>query len=142
MLIAGCGFRIWITYCGFQGLDFLSGCPLRFPNAVTRLTVDRAGAYGTPTCVFPINNSDGFRVGPPNIDLNKSRLFSSWFCSTHACWGALAPANLPMKELSGLYSQYPWSCNSGPDCYQDVVMWIACACRRICSNPHSSSVLH
>ena len=27
--------------------------------------------------------------------------------------GALLPlANLPMNELSGLYSQYPWSCNS------------------------------
>ena len=80
-----------------------------------------------PHLFFQINNSEGFWVGPPNIDLNKSRPCSSWLCSTHACWGALAPANLPMKELSGLYPHYLWSCNSGPDCYQDVAMWIACA---------------
>ena len=111
-------FNVWMSYLDVH---------FDYPNAVTRLTVDRAGAYGTPTCVFQINNSDGFLVGPPNIDLNKSRSFLSWLCSTHACWCALAPANLPMKELSGLYSRYPWNCNSGPDCYQDVAMWIACA---------------
>ena len=88
--------------------------------------VDRAGAYGTPTCVFHVNNSEGFVVGPPNIDLNKSRSCLPWLCSTHACWCALAPANLPMKELSGLYCRYPWNCNSGQDCCQDVAMWIAC----------------
>ena len=111
-------FRVWIAYLDVH---------FDYPNAVARLTVDRAGAYGTPTCVCQINNSEGFLVGPPNIDINKSRSFLSWLCSTHACWCALAPANLPMKELSGLYSQYPWNCNSGPDCYQDVAMWIACA---------------
>jgi len=40
-------------------------------------------------------------------------------CSSHA--------KLPMKELSGLYFQYLWSCISSPDCYQDVEMSIACA---------------
>ena len=115
-------FRVWISYLDVH---------FDYPNAVTRLTVDRASAYGTPTCVFQINNSIGFLVGPPKIYLNKSRSFLSWLCSTHACWAALAHANLPMKELSGLYSQYPWSCNSGPDCYQDVAMWIACAYNRI-----------
>ena len=115
-------FRVWISYLNVN---------FDYPNAVTRLTVDRAGAYGTPTCVVQINNSEGFLVGLPNIDLNKSRSFLSWLCSTHACWGALAPANLPMEELSGLYPQYLWSCNSGPDCYQDVAMWIACAYNHI-----------
>ena len=95
-------FMVWISY-----LD------VRFdsPSAVARLTVDRADAYVTPTCVFPINNSEGFRVGPQHTDLNKSRSFVFWLCSTHSWWGALAPrnftqevplppANLPMKELS------------------------------------------
>ena len=83
-------FKVWISYLDVH---------FDYPNAVARLTVDRAGAYGTPTCVFQINNSEGFLVGPPNIDINKSRSFLSWLCSTHACWCALAPANLPMKEL-------------------------------------------
>ena len=117
-------FKVWISYLGIN---------FDYPNAVTRLAVDRASANGTPTCVFQINNSEGFLVGPPNIDLNKSRSCSSWLCSTHACWGALAPANLLMKKLSGLYSQYPWSCNSGQDCYQDVAMWIAFVDNRICA---------
>ena len=29
MRIAGYGFPIWIAYCGFQGLDFLSKCKFR-----------------------------------------------------------------------------------------------------------------
>ena len=111
-------FSVWLSYLDVN---------FDYPNAVTRLTVDRASAYGTPTFVFQINNSEGFLMGPLNIDLNKSRPFSSWLCSTHACWGALAPANLPMKELSGLHFQYPWSCNADRICCQDVVMWIACA---------------
>ena len=45
--------------------------------------------------------------------------------------GRSCPANLPMKELSSLFSQCPWSCNSGPNCYQDVAMWIACAYNHI-----------
>ena len=111
-------FKVWISYLDVH---------FDYPNAVARLTVDRASAYGTPTCVFQINNSIGFLVGPPNIYLNKSRSFLSWLCSTHACWAALAHANLPMKELSGVYSQYPWSCNSDPICDRDVAMWIASA---------------
>ena len=117
-------FRVLVSYLGVN---------FDYPNAVTRLTVDRASVYSTPTCVFQINNSEGLLVGPPNIDLNKSRSCSSWLCPTHACWGALAPANLPMKKLSGLYSQYPWSCNSGQIYYQDVAMWIACVYNRICA---------
>ena len=117
-------FKVWISYLGIN---------FDYPNAVTRLTVHQASAYGTPTFVFQINNSEGFLVGPPNIDLNKSRPCSSWLCSTHACWGALAPANLPMKELSSLYPHYLWSCNSSPDCYQDVAMWIAFVYNRICA---------
>ena len=74
-------FRVWISYLDVN---------FYYPNAVTRLTVDRASVNGTPTCVFQINNPQGFLVGPPNIDLNKSRSFSWWLCSTHACWGALA----------------------------------------------------
>jgi hypothetical protein len=105
-------FMVWISY-----LDVNFDYP-----GVTWLTVDRASAYGTPTCVFQINNSKGFLVGPPNIDLNKSRSFSSWLCFTHACWGALAPANLHMKELSGLYLQYRLTCTFDPDCCQDVAM--------------------
>ena len=54
------GFRVCISYLDFR---------FDYPNAVTRLTVDRADAYCTPTCVFPINNSDGFLVELPNIDL-------------------------------------------------------------------------
>ena len=115
-------FRVWISYLDVN---------FDYPNAVTRLTVDRASVCSTPTCVFQIANCEGFLVGPPNIDLNKSRSFLSWLCSAHACWCSLAPANLPMKELSGLYSQYPWSRNSDPDCYQDVAMWIACVYNRI-----------
>ena len=83
-------FKVWISYLDVH---------FDYPNAVARLTVDRAGAYGKPTCVFKINNSEGFLVGPPNIDINKSRSFLSWLCSTHACWCALAPAKLPMKGL-------------------------------------------
>ena len=113
-------FMVWISYRDvLMGMDFLYGLRIvdfrvwisylhvsfDYPNAVTRLTVDRAGAYGTPTCVVQINNSEGFLVGPPNIDLNKSRSFLSWLCSAHACWCSLAPAKLPMKEFSGLYSQ-------------------------------------
>ena len=95
-----------------------------FPSAVARLTVDRADAHVTPTCVFPHNNSEGFWRESPNIDLNKSRSFLFWLCSTHSWGGALASrnftqdvplhsANLPTKEVFGLYSLYPWSCNSG-----------------------------
>ena len=29
MLIAMYGFHIWNAHCGFQGLDFLAGCPFR-----------------------------------------------------------------------------------------------------------------
>ena len=83
-------FKVWISYLDVH---------FDYPNAVARLTVDRAGAYGKPTCVLKINNSEGFLVGPPNIDINKSRSFLSWLCSTHACWCALAPAKLPMKGL-------------------------------------------
>ena len=61
---------------------------------------------------------------------NRGHLYLGCVLRMHA--GALLPpADLPMNELSGLYSQYPWSCNSGPDCYQDVAMWIACVYNRI-----------
>ena len=63
------------------------------PSAATRLTVDRADAYVTPTCVFPINYSEEFRVVPPNTDINKSLSCSCWLCSTHTCCDALAPCN-------------------------------------------------
>ena len=79
-------FRVWISYLDVH---------FDYPNAVARLTVDRASAYGTPTCVFQINNSIGFLVGPPRIYLNKSRSFLSWLCSMHV--GPLLPTQI-----------YPW----------------------------------
>jgi hypothetical protein len=127
-------FRVWISYLDVH---------FDYPNAVARLTVDRASAYGTPTCVFQINNSEGFRVGPPNIDLNKSRSFLFWLWFTHS-WGCalaprkftedmpLHPANLPMKELFGLHSLNPSGCNSGSDflwTYRNVdCYYLYCMC--------------
>ena len=68
-------FKVWISYLDVH---------FDYPNAVARLTVDRASAYGTPTCVFQINNSIGFLVEAPNIDRDKSRSFLCWLCSTHS----------------------------------------------------------
>ena len=117
-------FRVWISYLDVN---------FDYPNAVTRLTVDRAIACGTPTCVFQINNSDGFLVWPPNTEFNKSRSFSSWLCSTHACWGALAPSKFTHEWA--LWFVFSVSlglqfCDPGQDCYEDVAMWIACAYNR------------
>lgn len=81
---------------GFNWMSYLN-VNFDYPNAVTRLTVDRASAYGTPTCVFKMNTSIGFLVWPPKIRLNKSHSFLSWLCSTHACCAAL-----PMQT-------YPWN---------------------------------
>ena len=93
-------FRVWISYLDVH---------FDYPNVVTRFTVDRASAYGTPTRVFQINNSEWFLVGPPSIDLNKSHPFSSLLCSTHACRkltheGALwfvSPVSLELQFRSG-----------------------------------------
>ena len=83
---------------GFNWISYLD-VHFDYPNAVARLTVDRASAYGTPTCVFKLNTSIGFLVWPPKIDLNKSRSFLSWLCSTHACWAALPMQNYPWKSF-------------------------------------------
>ena len=95
-------------------------------SAVARLTVYRADAYVTPTCVFPINNSNGFWGEAPILTLtNRVHFYSG--CGLRIQWGCtlaprkftedmpLHPANLPMKELFGLHSLYPWGCNSGLD---------------------------
>ena len=87
-------------------------------SAVARLTVYRADAYVTPTCVFPINNSNGLLGEAPNINLNKSRSFFKLVVFCAFMGGALAPRNftqdvslgaaiLPMKKLFGLFSLYP-----------------------------------
>ena len=68
-------FKVWISYLDVH---------FEYPNAVARLTVDRASAYGTPTCVFQINNSIGFLVEAQNIDRDKSRSFLCGLCSTHS----------------------------------------------------------
>ena len=76
MLNSWSGILIRTSSCGLQGMDFLSGVRtvnfkvwisyldvhFDYPNAVIRLTVDRASAYGTPTCVFKMNTSIGFLV--------------------------------------------------------------------------------
>ena len=41
---------------GFNWISYLD-VHFDYPNAVTRLTVDRASAYGTPTCVFKMTTS-------------------------------------------------------------------------------------
>ena len=105
MRIVGCEFPILIACCGFQGLDFLSRCQFRLSKR------------GNQVDGWPSKRKWYTLVWPPKIDLNKSCAFACWLCPTHACWDALAPAKLPMKELSGMYYQYPWSCDSGPDCY-------------------------
>ena len=140
MLNSWFGFPITTSWCGFQGVDFLSGLrtvdfrvwmsylDVRFdsPSAVTRLTVDRADAKLHPHVFSQSRIPKGSGLGPPNIDLNKSRSLLFWLSSTHSWWGVLAPrnftqdvllrpANLPMKQLSGLYPQYLWSCHSGWD---------------------------
>ena len=87
-------FKVWISYLGIN---------FDYPNAVTRLAVDRASANGTPTCVFQINKSEGFLVGPPNNDLNKSRLFSSWLCS---CMNARALLPRKLTHEGALWSVF------------------------------------
>ena len=46
---------------GFNWISYLD-VNFDYPNAITRLTVDRASAYGAPTCVFKMNTSIGFLV--------------------------------------------------------------------------------
>ena len=89
-------FPFTFTYKHKCPYDNRDGC-LCFdsPSAVARLTVDRADADVAPTYVFPINNSEGFRGEAPNIDLNKSRSFLFWLCSTHSWRALLPPAILP-----------------------------------------------
>jgi hypothetical protein len=98
MLKSWSGFITGMCQCGLQGVDFLSGLRIvdfrvwisyldvnfNYPNAVTRLTVDRASAYGTPTCVF---SNQQFHWSPGGT--SKAHSFSCWLCSMHA--GALLP---------------------------------------------------
>ena len=59
---------------------------------------------------FQINNSEGFLVGPPNMDINKSRSFLCWLCSTHSWEGPLAPRSFP-KMCPWTKQTYPWRCS-------------------------------
>ena len=95
-------FGVWSSYLDVN---------FDYPKAVARLTVDRASACGTRTCVFQIKNlKDSLRGLQTSTLTNHVHFHLGCVLRMHV--GALLPpANLPMNSFSGLYPQYPWSCN-------------------------------
>ena len=95
-------FGVWSSYLDVN---------FDYPKAVARLTVNRASACGTPTCVFKsIIPKDSLWDRQTSTLTNRVHFHLGCVLRMHV--GALLPpANLPMNSFSGLYPQYPWSCN-------------------------------
>ena len=94
-------FGVWSSYLDVN---------FDYPKAVARLTVDRASACGTRTCVFQIKNlKDSLRGLQTSTLTNHVHFHLGCVLRMHV--GALLPpAILPMNSLSELHPQYHWSC--------------------------------